>query len=97
MKKVDADDVTIISVTYNSAHCLPALSEALKPLKNVIIVDNASDDDIEVQLQIALPNATLIRNAKNLGSALPTTVPWRRSPRPMPCCSTQTVCPRPLL
>ena len=67
MKKVDASDVTIISVTYNSAHCLPALSDALKTVKNVVIVDNASDDDIEAQLQIALPNATLIRNAKNLG------------------------------
>jgi GT2 family glycosyltransferase len=60
-------NVTVISVTYNSAHCLPALSGALKALKNVVIVDNASDDDIEAQLQIALPNATLIRNAKNLG------------------------------
>ena len=67
MKKIDADDVTVISVTYNSAHCLPALSVALNELKNVVIVDNASDDDIETQLQIALPNATLIRNAKNLG------------------------------
>jgi GT2 family glycosyltransferase len=67
IKKFDANDVTIISVTYNSAHCLPALSEALKSLKNVVIVDNASDDDIEAQLRIALPNATLIRNAKNLG------------------------------
>ncbi len=67
IKKFDSDDVTIISVTYNSAHCLPALSEALKSLKNVVIVDNASDDDIEAQLQIVLPNATLIRNEKNLG------------------------------
>ena len=61
------DDVTIISVTYNSAHCLPALSDALKTHKNVVIVDNASDDDIEAQLRIALPNATLIRNPRNLG------------------------------
>jgi len=67
MNNVDADDVTVISVTYNSAHCLPGLSEALKTMKNVVIVDNASDDDIEAQLQIALPNATLIRNARNLG------------------------------
>jgi GT2 family glycosyltransferase len=67
MNKFDADDVTVISVTYNSAHCLPALSGALKTLNNVVIVDNASDDDIEAQLRIALPNATLIRNAKNLG------------------------------
>lgn len=67
MQKVDAKDVTVISVTYNSAHCLPALSEALKTMKNVVIVDNASDDDIEAQLRIALPNATLIRNVKYLG------------------------------
>lgn len=67
MRKVNVDDVTIISVTYNSAHCLPALSEGLRSVKNVVIFDNASDDDIEAQLQIALPNATLIRNAKNLG------------------------------
>lgn len=67
MIKVDADDVTIISVTYNSAHCLPALSQALKVMKNVVIVDNASEDDIEAQLHIALPNATLIQNAQNLG------------------------------
>jgi N-acetylglucosaminyl-diphospho-decaprenol L-rhamnosyltransferase len=67
MKKVNAEDLTVISVTYNSAHCLPALSEVLNNFKNVVIVDNASDDDIEGQLQRALPNATLIRNARNLG------------------------------
>lgn len=67
MKKVEADDITVISVTYNSAHCLPALSNALKAIKNVIVVDNASDDDIEAQLHIALPKATLIRNPRNLG------------------------------
>ena len=67
MKKINVDDVTIVSVTYNSAHCLPALSEALKTIKNVVIVDNASDDDIEAQLQITLPDATLIRSVKNLG------------------------------
>jgi hypothetical protein len=32
MKKVDADEVTVISVTFNSAHCLPALSDALKKI-----------------------------------------------------------------
>jgi N-acetylglucosaminyl-diphospho-decaprenol L-rhamnosyltransferase len=67
MSLFSTDDVTIISVTYNSVHCLSALSEALKPLKNVVIVDNASYDDIEAQLRIALPNAALIRNAENLG------------------------------
>ena len=36
-------------------------------MKHVVIVDNASDDDIGTQLLTALPNATLIRNAKNLG------------------------------
>lgn len=64
---VEADDITVISVFYNSAHCLPALSDALSGTKNVILVDNASDDDIVAQLPMALPNAILIRNVKNMG------------------------------
>ena len=62
-----SEDVTVISVTYNSSHCLPALTKALGVVANVIIVDNASDDDIDAQLRITLPNATLIRNVQNLG------------------------------
>jgi N-acetylglucosaminyl-diphospho-decaprenol L-rhamnosyltransferase len=31
------------------------------------VVDNASDDDLQAQLPLALPHATLLRNARNLG------------------------------
>ncbi len=62
-----SDDITVILVAYNSAHCLPALSDALVPVRHVVVVDNASEDDIDVQLRRALPNATLIRNSRNLG------------------------------
>ena len=67
MSLFSTDEVTIISITYNSAHCLSAFSASLKLLKNIIIVDNASDDDIEEQLRFTLPSAALIRNEKNLG------------------------------
>jgi N-acetylglucosaminyl-diphospho-decaprenol L-rhamnosyltransferase len=65
--KYSIEDLTFITVTYNSAHCLPMLSMALMQAKNFIIVDNASDDQIELQLNSELPFATLLRNAENNG------------------------------
>jgi N-acetylglucosaminyl-diphospho-decaprenol L-rhamnosyltransferase len=67
MTCVEADDVTVVVVTYNSAHCLPGLSGALAAIRHVIVVDNASDDDLQAQLGLALPQASLIRNERNLG------------------------------
>jgi GT2 family glycosyltransferase len=67
MPIVDADDVTVVVVTYNSAHCLPGLSGALAAVRHVIVVDNASDDDLQAQLRLALPHASLILNERNLG------------------------------
>ena len=67
MIKVSVNDVTVVTVAYNSAHCLAALSAALKPLKNILIVDNASDDGLQTQLPLTLPHATLLRNDRNLG------------------------------
>ena len=67
MTRVEVDDVTIVVVTYNSAHCLAGLSGALANVRHVIVVDNASDDDLQVQLRLALPNARLILNERNLG------------------------------
>lgn len=37
-------DVTVVIVTYNSAHCLGALGTALAGFENVSVVDNGSDD-----------------------------------------------------
>lgn len=67
MNPIPSHSITVVIVTYNSAHCLPALADPLKAIKNVIVVDNASDDDIDVELPRLLPNATLIKNPKNLG------------------------------
>ena len=67
MPRIDADDVTVVVVTYNSAHCLPGLSGGLQTMRNIIVVDNASDDDLQTQLPLTLPQASLLRNARNLG------------------------------
>ena len=67
MPRLDAGDVTVVVVTYNSAHCLSGLSGGLQTMRNIIVVDNASDDDLQTQLPLTLPQATLLRNARNLG------------------------------
>jgi N-acetylglucosaminyl-diphospho-decaprenol L-rhamnosyltransferase len=67
MTSVEADDVTVVVVTYNSAHCLPGLSGALSAVRHIIVVDNASDDDLQAQLLLALPHASLFLNERNLG------------------------------
>lgn len=67
MKRVSSSEVTVIVVTYNSSHCLPALAEGLSQLPNVIIVDNASEDDSRESIAAELPNANLICNDRNLG------------------------------
>lgn len=64
---VSESDITVILVTYNSAHCLGGLVETLRPLKHVMVVDNASEDDIACSLSTQLPNASLIVNHRNLG------------------------------
>jgi N-acetylglucosaminyl-diphospho-decaprenol L-rhamnosyltransferase len=60
-------DVTVIVVTYNSAHCMAGLGASLSGLPHVVIVDNASDDDSIAQAQLEMPNAQIIRNERNLG------------------------------
>ena len=67
MQILPADDVTVVVVTYNSAHCLRGLSGVLEGIRHVIVVDNASDDDLQAQLSLTLPRATLLCNPRNLG------------------------------
>ena len=67
MPPLTLDQITVITVTYNSAHCVPALALALRSLPHVVVVDNGSEDDIAAQLNNALPNATLLRNPHNMG------------------------------
>lgn len=61
------DDLTVIIVTYNSAHCVPALARALYTVPHVVVVDNASDDDTIACLQTQIPHAHVLANSANLG------------------------------
>jgi N-acetylglucosaminyl-diphospho-decaprenol L-rhamnosyltransferase len=64
---VTLDDLTIVIVTYNSAHCIPALANGLRSVSRVIVVDNASDDDTEVCVRAQIPQALIVSNTSNLG------------------------------
>jgi GT2 family glycosyltransferase len=61
------DQVTVITVTYNSAHCLPAMGAALADFANVIVVDNGSDDGCAAKTRSHLPQAHLLALPHNLG------------------------------
>lgn len=61
------NQVTVVTVTYNSAHCLPALGAALKAFSNVIVVDNGSDDGCASQTRTHLPQAHVLALPENLG------------------------------
>lgn len=64
---IDTDLVTVIVVTYNSAHCMRELSAALASHPRVIVVDNASQDNTADEVARWLPNAKFLPNAANLG------------------------------
>jgi N-acetylglucosaminyl-diphospho-decaprenol L-rhamnosyltransferase len=66
-QKNPLSELTVIIVTYNSAHCVEALASALRGLANVICVDNASTDNTTEKITKFLPNARLLLNEKNEG------------------------------
>lgn len=59
--------VTLVVVTYNSAHCLPMLAALLSVCSNVIISDNGSDDDSAIKAKTLLPHAKVLSHGRNLG------------------------------
>lgn len=59
--------VTVVVVTYNSAHCMAALGQSLAACPHVIIVDNASNDDTPAVAQHCLPQAHILAQSRNLG------------------------------
>jgi GT2 family glycosyltransferase len=61
------DEFTVVIVTYNSAHCLPSLSRSLSKLKNIIFVDNASEDKTTESINSFFPQAKIISLEKNVG------------------------------
>jgi len=61
------EQVTVVVVTFESAHCLLALAPLLKACPQVIIVDNASRDGTPALARQLFPHARLIASPRNLG------------------------------
>ncbi|MDD0811217.1 glycosyltransferase family 2 protein [Curvibacter sp. RS43] len=59
--------VTVLVVTYNSGHCLPALAQGLAQLPHVRVVDNASQDGTPDTVRRLLPSAQLTCLPSNKG------------------------------
>lgn len=60
-------NVTVVIVTFNSAHCLPALGRQLSACPHIMVVDNGSDDGCAEAVGQHLPNAQVIALPHNLG------------------------------
>lgn len=67
MQPTDLHQITVIIVTYNSAHCVRQLASNLVNFPHIILVDNASRDDIALAQQECLPQAKLICLKTNRG------------------------------
>ena len=61
------NDVTVVIVTFNSAHCLPELGKSLAECPNIIVADNGSDDGCANSVKQYLPQAQVIALEQNLG------------------------------
>lgn len=61
------NNVTIVVVTYNSAHCLQGLNPLLAKCPHVVISDNASHDETPAQAQALWPHAHVLQHPNNLG------------------------------
>jgi GT2 family glycosyltransferase len=62
-----SDLFTVVIVTFNSAHCVPALATGLAPMRHIIVIDNASDDETISEVRMRLPQAQVLVNERNLG------------------------------
>ena len=61
------DQVTVVVVTYNSAHCVPALATGLQDVPHLVVVDNASNDGCLAAVAAALPQANRLALPHNRG------------------------------
>ena len=59
--------VTVIVVTYNSAHCLDRLSPLLSQCAHVIVSDNGSGDGTPRSASELWPHAKVLAHRRNLG------------------------------
>ena len=61
------NDVTVVVVSFNSAHCMPRLGELLREFPHVSIVDNGSEDETAQAVAQHLPQALWLPQGRNLG------------------------------
>lgn len=61
------DAVTLITVTYNSAHCLEAIAPIFNQFNHAILVDNGSNDLTADLATPMMPRVRVIRNKENRG------------------------------
>jgi GT2 family glycosyltransferase len=63
--------VSVVIVNYNSGShleaCLRSIAHSTYPRKELIIVDNASNDESVTQVEALYPEASIVRNPVNLG------------------------------
>ncbi len=59
--------VTVVVVTFNSAHCLPELGQSLSLCPHVVVVDNGSDDCCAALAPNYLPQARVLSLPCNVG------------------------------
>lgn len=59
-----SENVTIVTVTYNSMAVLPNMLKSIPKATAIVIVDNASDDVAELKHLVKSSNITLILNKK---------------------------------
>ena len=72
-----AQRVTVLVVSYNSAHCLPALGRSLASLPWVTLIDNGSHDDTLAMTAQHLPQARVLALPNNLGFGAANNQGWR--------------------
>jgi len=61
------DQVTVVLVTYHSAHCLDALDALLAHCPHILISDNGSTDGTPGQARMRWPQAVVLEHGRNLG------------------------------
>jgi GT2 family glycosyltransferase len=59
--------VTIVIVTFNSAHCIESLSQSLGDCPHVVVTDNGSQDQTLAELAHRIPRARIISLDDNVG------------------------------
>jgi N-acetylglucosaminyl-diphospho-decaprenol L-rhamnosyltransferase len=63
----DLQNVTVIVVTFNSAHCMERMGALLRDFPNVVCVDNGSEDTTAQEVATHLPHARWLGLERNLG------------------------------